>query len=536
MIVSGDTHPHIAEIMERPVYKLYGYVYKAGTSLPDSDWVFGEGADFELTENDFFSSGNTISASGGEALPIGKLVSKSAKFALRLSDTFTAADFSEAYLQIGIKAYNADGTSFNVLSDSWLVTSATADADKLTLECIDETFRLNRKYVCGISEYSEDLTLWDALKDAVKQSGLFCSNVPRTTPNSEGVASNSERLLTASLSKAAFNQLTRGDYTCAQICASIALLTWGNVVLNDRFVEVNPLLYYKPNSTSLLKELHQRGHTLNLWSKIELTASPITVTGVKCTVSKDADGKDIEPVTYTSSEYTEGYVVDVSDNLFIACSENIQNDLDGLQWLYESFFACVPFSGSHISYPLLHYGDFATIKYLGGELSTYITDFDWNIFGGTDISTEVESGVDKNTVYTSSLSGGSGSTSVSSAAVDYVVIQSATEQWKYRKWNSGKVECWCDLIVSSKPCSTAVGSWYRTAEISLPSYPIAFTAAPCVNMFFETSSGTGALVWTAGTASDADGLTKAHQIYLIRMSSSAAVSGTLHIYACGEAK
>lgn len=132
----------------------------------------------------------------------------------------------------------------------------------------------------------------------------------------------------------------------------------------------------------------------------------------------------------------------------------------------------------------------------------------------------------------SSAGGGGGSF----GGVDTIESQGRTGAWMWRKWASGIAECWCSKAVENMPCNTAVGSWYRTAEIKHGAYPFAFSEAPCVNMFFETASGTGGLVWTAGTASDAVETEQAHQFYIIRMASSAAISGKVHTLVCGKYK
>ena len=120
---------------------------------------------------------------------------------------------------------------------------------------------------------------------------------------------------------------------------------------------------------------------------------------------------------------------------------------------------------------------------------------------------------------------------------DYVVEQGTSNNWNYRKWNSGYAECWCTMAISNKECSTVVGSWYRTDELKFNEYPFTFAATPNVNMFFETGSGTGGLVWTAGTTSDVtSSKAQPHQFYIIRMASSTSISGNVHIQVKGKWK
>ena len=121
------------------------------------------------------------------------------------------------------------------------------------------------------------------------------------------------------------------------------------------------------------------------------------------------------------------------------------------------------------------------------------------------------------------------------APADYIVEEGTSSGWQYRKWNSGVAECWRDLSVSGKACSTAVGSWYRTAPLSVGAYTFTFTAAPNLQMQFETFAGTGGLVWSTGTAGSTP-KTRPANIYIIRMASAASITGTVHYYAIGKWK
>lgn len=121
------------------------------------------------------------------------------------------------------------------------------------------------------------------------------------------------------------------------------------------------------------------------------------------------------------------------------------------------------------------------------------------------------------------------------APADYIVEKGTSSGWQYRKWNSGVAECWQDLSVSGAACSTAVGSWYRTASLSVGAYPFTFTAAPNLQMQFETFAGTGGLVWSTGTAGSTP-KTRPANIYIIRMASAASITGTVHYYAIGKWK
>ena len=122
-----------------------------------------------------------------------------------------------------------------------------------------------------------------------------------------------------------------------------------------------------------------------------------------------------------------------------------------------------------------------------------------------------------------------------SAIRDYVVeLGSDNNNWTYRRWNSGWLECWRTLSISGYACNTAVGNWYRTAILTPAVYPAGgFDDVPYLQMFFETDTGTGGFVWPAGSDSDDNPIIRPHKFYIIRMTSSNSISGKIHFYASG---
>lgn len=126
---------------------------------------------------------------------------------------------------------------------------------------------------------------------------------------------------------------------------------------------------------------------------------------------------------------------------------------------------------------------------------------------------------------------------ISIESANDIAEEGDANNWHYVKRSNGYAECWATMEISGKACNTAVGSWYRTAELKFGAYPFAFVETPNVNMFFETTRGTGGLVWTAGTASDVTSdMVQPHQFYIIRMASSNAISGLVHIQVKGRFK
>lgn len=118
---------------------------------------------------------------------------------------------------------------------------------------------------------------------------------------------------------------------------------------------------------------------------------------------------------------------------------------------------------------------------------------------------------------------------------DYIVEQGSSSGWQYRKWHSGVAECWASATVSGMACTTKVGNWYRTGNITISNYPFTFTADPNLQMTFETYSGTGGLVWSAGTSSSSP-KTEPATVFVIRPTSLNSITGFVRYYAKGKWK
>lgn len=103
----------------------------------------------------------------------------------------------------------------------------------------------------------------------------------------------------------------------------------------------------------------------------------------------------------------------------------------------------------------------------------------------------------------------------------------ASGVWRYRKNADVTMEAWGQYKVSDIACDVALGSMYRSAVLTIPDYPIAFTSVPTVQMSW-TNAGYGAMIWitSEGTA------TAPPTIYLVRPVPGT-ISGTINIYAHG---
>ena len=82
---------------------------------------------------------------------------------------------------------------------------------------------------------------------------------------------------------------------------------------------------------------------------------------------------------------------------------------------------------------------------------------------------------------------------------DYPIERGTSGDWRYVKWKSGWCECWKKQRVDDVVCTTAWGNGFVSANISLGSYPFAFSARPIQNVsIHQTSSGSYSIRYPYG--------------------------------------
>lgn len=79
--------------------------------------------------------------------------------------------------------------------------------------------------------------------------------------------------------------------------------------------------------------------------------------------------------------------------------------------------------------------------------------------------------------------------------VDYVVEQGTDNGWAYRKWNSGIFEC-SRIYTGNWAVNTSSVAYggYRSANISIPTFPITFVSVPTMTATVTGGSSLGAWV------------------------------------------
>lgn len=115
------------------------------------------------------------------------------------------------------------------------------------------------------------------------------------------------------------------------------------------------------------------------------------------------------------------------------------------------------------------------------------------------------------------------------SCVPYISTQGTASEWDYILWSDGRVEMTKTYEIDNMACTTALGSWYRTAVFSPGLYFPVTIADPKVSASYE-SDGYGALLWATTEATQYN----APSYYLIRPTSTTIVSGKVHLRVTGR--
>lgn len=116
--------------------------------------------------------------------------------------------------------------------------------------------------------------------------------------------------------------------------------------------------------------------------------------------------------------------------------------------------------------------------------------------------------------------------SINGVELDYIVEQGESSGWFYRKWNSGKAECW-KCLTHSTAINTAWGAWYMGTATSRQSYPFPFKEKPTELVSLASGSQAG-LIFPMGNGSGVNG-TYASACYNIVRPSAVSSSATFYL-------
>ena len=118
----------------------------------------------------------------------------------------------------------------------------------------------------------------------------------------------------------------------------------------------------------------------------------------------------------------------------------------------------------------------------------------------------------------------------------FVIDYGTTGIWKWKKFADGTGEFFGKIPVTNYAISTALGGWYRGANIYEATdyeYPFQMTEAPALEMTFQTRNGLAAIAWIY--SQDAEIAQRyVPQCYLIRPVTGTGIYGNINIIGKGK--
>lgn len=123
---------------------------------------------------------------------------------------------------------------------------------------------------------------------------------------------------------------------------------------------------------------------------------------------------------------------------------------------------------------------------------------------------------------------------INNIELDYIVEQGSKNGWTYRKWNSGRAECW--KIVALTTDAVAWGALFRGSNyISRQTYPFTFTDKPVEQATLQ--SGTlGAMIVPADSGNGVNGSSASAQYTICRPAATTSAEYYISLYVCGNWK
>lgn len=125
--------------------------------------------------------------------------------------------------------------------------------------------------------------------------------------------------------------------------------------------------------------------------------------------------------------------------------------------------------------------------------------------------------------------------SIGGVEIDYIVEQGTKSGWTYRKWNSGRAECW-KVLEFSTTINTAFGSLYCGNATSSQNYPFSFIEKPMEQVTLQ-SGNTQAFLYAEADGHGVNGAAASGRYNVFRPSA-VTTSETFYLsfYVCGNWK
>lgn len=377
-------YPSYADfVATRPVYRLFGRVYKAGNNT----WQNGNAAtnepNFELSDGDFALNQNTISVESGGSAPFGNAVCRTATLTLVEATKYESADFVGACIYVYAKAYtgNTSGSTFIPFGADFFVTEVVHESGVIKITAQDAMCKADKPFEWTFTGAGQ-VTLLDLYNEVINQIW--------------GVSSFSGENFTHSWFPP---DVQLKGYTCRQVLGFIAQIACGNAMVSGLGVEQQADGVCFPKIEIRTLSNAEPYNTLNQWISLENYSEDIQITGIRALINFDHNGNEIKPPDVAlSNPFSDDYAITVSNPLLeraeITMINYMGSKLNGLTFH--------KFKGKHIGYPLAEYGDYALVTHRGGTFNTFLTNITWNISGATEFECNIDTAAENAADYDNS--------------------------------------------------------------------------------------------------------------------------------------
>ena len=123
---------------------------------------------------------------------------------------------------------------------------------------------------------------------------------------------------------------------------------------------------------------------------------------------------------------------------------------------------------------------------------------------------------------------------INNIEIDYIVEQGTKDNWTYRKWNSGRAECW--KLVTLNTDAVTWGALFRGSKyISRQTYPFNFTSKPVEQATLQAGS-LGAMLVPADSGDGVNGASASARYTICRPAATTAADYYISLYVIGNWK
>lgn len=370
----------------------------------ESDVVFADGTEKELTRENFYLSGNSYTdAAGSSSFPLGVALEKQIQISLvNDKDQFSEYDFYGAEFTVFCCLDLNSGTTEKILLGTFTVTEPETYGSIITVNAVDDMYKGDKDYSTGLTF---PMTAGQALRDSCSTCGVTLLDTTFTNDDyviaemPEGIT---HRALWGQCAMLAGGNARMDEYNRLRII-SYDFSLFDRAGLNGGIFDTdNP---YSSGDTADGGSFNPwdvgdvvDGGTFNeakdyhvFWKAKNLTVATddVVITGVQTTVDDE---------TYRFGE--EGYILSVTNQLVEGNPQDAVNRIGAL--IVGARFR--PFSMDHTAYPLAEVGDVCFV--VDRKQNTYqaiVTDVNFTFFGFTTLQCQADNPIRNSSKYNSQL-------------------------------------------------------------------------------------------------------------------------------------